>query len=74
MSSATTNASTSPTYRVSSPSATNTGQSGVIKPMYRSPGTSTALTTRRTPAIASPSETQHTASGHPLGATNNISR
>ena len=44
--SATTPAITSPVQRVSSPIATNTGQSFSISPTYRSPGTSAAVTTR----------------------------
>ena len=41
----------SPTQRVTSPVATNTGQSGRISPTYRCPGTSAAVITRSTPGI-----------------------
>ncbi len=46
--SAATTASTSPTCRVVSPSATSWGQSRVIAPWVRSPGTSGAVTTATT--------------------------
>ena len=55
--SAATVASTSPTKQVVSPSATSTGQSMVMEPMCRLPGTSFAVSTRITPGRAWASET-----------------
>ena len=55
--SAATVASTSPTKQVVSPSATSTGQSMVMEPIWRLPGISFAVSTLITPGSAWASET-----------------
>ena len=55
--SAATAAITSPTYAVTSPSATSWRQSRLIEPWTRSPGTSAAVTTATTPGSARAFET-----------------
>ncbi len=46
-------ATTSPTYRVGSPSATSNGQSRTIRPWLQMPGISAAVMTRSTPGMES---------------------